>query len=93
MFSKRLYGKSRFDLVQQKKWDALQPWTEKVDRLFNRDVATGFMDSAEDRMVGVATGFLTMSLRSRGPYTSATEQDLRQLRTWMQANTPEFLEL
>lgn len=86
-----------FDLVLQKKWDELQPWTDLVERLFNEGLAPfvgkGFLDTAADRLMGVATGFLTMSVRSRGPYTSATGEDVRQLRAWMEANTPELLEL
>jgi dihydrodipicolinate synthase/N-acetylneuraminate lyase len=86
-----------FDLLRQKKWDELQPWTDKVDRLIKEGLATftenGFTDTAYDHLMGVVTGFLSMSLRSRGPYISATEQDVRQLRTWMKANIPEFLEL
>ena len=66
-----------FDLVLQKKWDELQPCTDLVDRLFNEGLAPfvekGFTDTADDRLMGVATGFLTMSVRSRGPYTSATD--------------------
>ena len=86
-----------FELVQQKKWDELQPWTDKVDRLFNEGLAPfeekAFTDTAHDHLMGVTSGFLSMSVRSRGPYTSATEEDVDQLRAWMKANTPELLEL
>jgi dihydrodipicolinate synthase/N-acetylneuraminate lyase len=86
-----------FDLLQQKKWDQLQPWSDKIDRLIKEGLspftANGYTDTAYDHLMGVATGFLTMSLRSRGPYISATEQDVRQLRTWLKANFPEFLEI
>jgi len=86
-----------FDLVLQKNWDELQPWTDMVVRLINEGLAPfgekGFTDTADDRLMGVATGFLTMSVRSRGPYTSATDEDVRQLRAWMEANTPELLKL
>jgi dihydrodipicolinate synthase/N-acetylneuraminate lyase len=86
-----------FELVKQKKWDELQPWTDAVDRLINEGltpfVDKGFTDTADDRLMGVTTGFLTMSVRSRGPYTSATDDDVQQLRAWMQANTPQLLEL
>ena len=53
----------------------------------------GFTDSADDHLQGLATGFLSMNPRSRGTYLSATEADVRQLREWMAANIPEFLEL
>lgn len=86
-----------FELVQQKKWDELQPWTDMAERLITEGLAPfvekGFTDTAFDHLMGVATGFLTMSVRSRGPYTSASDQDVRQLRAWMEAHTPEFLKL
>ena len=86
-----------FDLVLRKEWDELQPWAALVGRLVNEGLAPfrgkGFTDTAYDRLMGAATGFLTMSVRSRGPYTSATDEDVRQLRAWMEANTPELLEL
>jgi len=86
-----------FELLSLKEWDELKPWADLVGRLITDGlapfVAKGFTDTATDRLMGVATGFLTMSVRSRGPYTSATDEDVAQLRTWMAANTPELLEL
>jgi dihydrodipicolinate synthase/N-acetylneuraminate lyase len=86
-----------FGLVLNKQWEALQPWTDRVERLLSEGLAPfeekGFTDTAYDRLLGVTTGFLGMDVRSRGPYTSATQEDVQTLRTWMQANTPELLEL
>ena len=86
-----------FDLLVQKRWAELQTWTDLVDRLIREGLAPfvekGFTDSADDRLMGVATGFLSMRIGSRGPYTSATDEDVRQLREWMKVNTPELLEL
>jgi len=86
-----------FELVQQKKWNELQPWTDMVDLLIHQGLAPfvekGFTDTAFDHMMGAVAGFLTMSVRSRAPYTSATDEDVRQLRSWMQANTPKLLNL
>ncbi len=53
----------------------------------------GFTDTAFDRMGGVASGFLKTSLRSRGPYPAATEEDVAVLRRWYQENLPEMLDL
>ncbi len=86
-----------FHLVTQKKWDELAPWSSMLDRLINEGLAPftakGYTDTAYDRLMGVATGFLSMSIRSRGPYTSANEDDVRQLRAWMEAHTPELMDL
>jgi dihydrodipicolinate synthase/N-acetylneuraminate lyase len=86
-----------FKLLQQKKWNELQPWTDMVSHLTTNGLAPfvekGYTDTAFDHLMGVATGFLTMDVRSRGPYTSATDEDVRQLRVWMKINTPELLNL
>ena len=86
-----------FELVRSKEWERLQPWTDSINRLFKEGLAPfdekGFTDTASDRLMGVASGFLTMNVRSRGPYTSATDADVHQLRAWMEKNTPELLEL
>ena len=86
-----------FELLQREKWDELQRWSDLVGRLFNEGLAPfaekGFTDTADDHVTGVVAGFLKMSVRSRGPYTSASDKDVGQLRAWMQANTPELLEL
>jgi len=86
-----------FELLQRKKWDELQVWTDMVRELISKGLAPftkkGFTDTAYDHLMGVVSGFLAMNVRSRGPYTSATDEDVEQLRTWMGANTPELLEL
>lgn len=84
-------------LLRQKKWSELQPWTDLVNQLVNKGLEPfrekGFTDTAFDHMMGVVTGFLTMNVRSRGTYTSATDEDVRQLHEWMKVNTPKLLDL
>ena len=86
-----------FDLLQQQSWEELKPWTEMLGRLNEEGLKPftekGYADSAYDHLQGLATGFLSMNPRSRGTYLSATHADVRQLRAWMAANIPEFLEL
>ncbi len=53
----------------------------------------GFTDTAYDRLMGRATGFLKTSLRSRGPYPSCTEEDVAAARAWLAAHWPEMLDL
>lgn len=86
-----------FDLLTQQRWDELQPLTDLVHCLFSEGLkpfaARGFTDSGFDHLMGVASGFLKMNVRTRGTYPGATEADVIALRTWMQAHTPELLEL
>ena len=86
-----------FELVQQQQWEQLKPWTDMLGRLTEEGLKPftekGFADTAYDHMQGLATGFLSMNPRSRGTYLSATDADVQQLRAWMAANIPEFLEL
>jgi len=86
-------------------WQALdnRDWTEmekfqlQIKPLFEFLAAEfspqGFTDTAFDRMGGVASGFLQTSLRSRGPYPSATSDDVETLRRWYKSHFPEMLEL
>lgn len=86
-----------FDLLRRQKWVELKPWTDMMDRLVREGLKPftekGYTDTAYDRLMGVTSGFLTMSARSRGPYLSVTNQDVHELRVWMEANTPELLKL
>lgn len=86
-----------FDLLKQQKWEELQPWTDRVRRFTLEGLAPltakGFQDSAYDHVLGLVAGFLKMHPRSRGPYLSAIDEDVVQLREWLRANLPEFLEL
>ena len=53
----------------------------------------GFTDTAYARMGARATGFLQTSLHSRGPYRSATEEDVALFRQWCGKGYPELLDL
>ncbi|MCP4642968.1 MAG: dihydrodipicolinate synthase family protein [bacterium] len=84
-------------LVQGGQWDALreaaQPLGELHGFLMSHCAPKGFTDTAYDHMGAVATGFLPMAVRSRGPYRSATDVDVAEFRAWCAENYPEFLEL
>jgi 4-hydroxy-tetrahydrodipicolinate synthase len=86
-----------FDLLRKKDWDRLKPWTDRVKKFTSEGLCPftekGFQDSAYDHMLGLVAGFLAMSPRSRPPYTSATPDDIQQLRSWLDINLPEFLQL
>ena len=86
-----------FDLLKQKKWNELKVWTDLLS-FYNKEglkpfEEKGFLDSAYDHLQGLVAGFLTGSPLSRGPYISATEDDVKALREWMEKNTPELLQL
>ena len=84
-----------FDLLSKKQWNELQPLTDQVTRLIEEGLkpfaARGFTDTAFDRLMGKTSGFLTMNVRSRGTYTSPTDEDVYSLQKWVQENTPELL--
>ena len=84
-----------FDLLRRKQWEELQPLTDQVALLINEGLkpfaAKGFTDTGFDRLMGKASKFLTMNIRSRGTYASATDEDVFELQKWMQNNTPELL--
>ena len=84
-------------LLDAQRWgdleEALRPVIALHEFLGTHFGAKGFTDTAYDHMCGVATGFLPMSIRSRGPYRSATEEDVREFRAWCEENFPQMLEV
>jgi len=84
-----------FELLEQKKWDELQPWTNQIRKLFIEGLAPyfakGLNDASVVRLMGIASGFLGMEIHSRQPYTSASMEDAVELRAWMEQHTPELL--
>lgn len=86
-----------FDLVFEKNWEALKPWTDKYNRIIFEGLKPSFdagcVDSAIDRMLGLSAGFLKTGLRCRGPYPSCTQKHLTDFRNWLKTNCPEFLQL
>ena len=78
-------------------WDALQTAAPTLTALSEFLAANfgvrGFTDTAYDRMGGRASGFLTMSLRNRAPYVSASREDVERLRRWYEGNYPDMLRL
>ncbi|MEO2048274.1 MAG: dihydrodipicolinate synthase family protein [Pirellulales bacterium] len=86
-----------WDAVERENWQSVQKWNEKIAPLFDflhqEFGAKGFTDSAFDRLGGVAGGFLKTSLRSRGPYPCAAEEDVETLRRWYEDNFAEMLQL
>ena len=84
-------------LLEQKQWNELarqmQPFKALHQFLFEEFAPKGFTDTAYDRLVGLATGFLQTSLRNRPPYPSATPDDVDVLREWCRDQFPELLRL
>ena len=84
-----------FDLLAKKKWDELQPLTDQVALLIKEGLKPfakrGFTDTGFDRLMGKASGFLSMNVHSRGTYLSPTSKDVNSLYKWMNENTPELL--
>ena len=85
-----------FRLLEDKNWDELDKWCavlQKHSTGLGPFSAKGYEDAAYDHLQGTVAGFLKMHPRSRGPYTSCTDDDVVQLRSWMEKNVPELLEL
>lgn len=83
--------------VERSNWPRVREVADRLDLLFQfldeHFEPKGFTDTAYDRLGGRAAGFLKTSLRSRGPYPSATTQDLETLRAYYRKHLPEMLEL
>ena len=82
--------------VEDRDWNSVNETHNRVQPLFDFLLhqfggRRGFTDTAFDRLGAVACGFLTTSLRSRGPYPSVNPDDVGRLQTWCHANFPELL--
>lgn len=81
--------------VTQQDWDNVDTTCTKLGRMFeflgesfgNR----GLTDTGFDRLGATACGFLKCGLRSRGPYPSATEDNIEILQNWYREHFPEML--
>ncbi|MCM8759560.1 MAG: dihydrodipicolinate synthase family protein [Candidatus Omnitrophica bacterium] len=84
-------------LLFERKWDELGTWCSKIRAIIFEGLMPfakkGCEDSAIDRLLGRAAGFLKTSLRCRSPYPFCTEKDLETFRRWLEKNFPEFLNL
>jgi len=83
--------------VENQDWSELAKWEHRLGELHEflhaRFGSNGFTDTAYDRLGGIASGFLKTSLHNRGPYISATDEDVEALREWYREHFPQMLEL
>jgi len=80
--------------VEARNWDEAKRRCAVLHAVFSQlgvfFAGRGFTDSAYDRLGGALTGFLKGGLRCRGPYPSATPDDVAKLRAWCEQNHPEL---
>lgn len=81
--------------VEQQDWEGASPICRKFASLFQFLGKTfgprGITDSAFDRLGTTAGRFLHCGLRCRGPYPSATEDDVETLRNWYRDHFPQMI--
>ena len=82
--------------VEVKDWEKVDETCEKIGKFFDyldANLPPTYIDTNFDRIGGVASGFLKMSLHSRGPYPVAGQPDVDILRRYYAEHFPEMLEL
>ncbi len=86
---------SLWQQIVQKDWVSADTTCLQIDRLLDflgkAFGPKGLTDTATDRLGGTAGEFLKCGLRGRGPYPSATSEDVQTLRQWYRENFPEML--
>jgi 4-hydroxy-tetrahydrodipicolinate synthase len=101
VYSSLIYACPKYMLRYYRLCEEESPAAEEIAARLKQFVAEyvrprierGLYDTALDRLFATATGFLTGSLLfSRGPYDSATPQDVEECREWCTRNLPEFIE-
>lgn len=82
--------------LQSKNWPALKESCRKLravlDFYSEAFAGRGFLDSAADRLGAATNSVLKVPLRCRGPYSSATAEDVETLRRGYDEYFPEMLE-
>lgn len=81
--------------VREANWPVVSRRCEKMKAVFKSLFAAfgkrGFTDTAYDRLVARATGFLKTSLVNRGPYASPVESDIGTVQQILRQCYPELL--
>jgi len=81
--------------VEAQNWEAVDAGCATLEKLFafifRQWGPRSFTDTGFDRLGGAASGFLDVSLRSRGPYPSAKYGDVEIWQNWVRENLPEIL--
>lgn len=81
--------------VNNKDTTSIETWSNKINALFQflhaEFGSRCLTDTAYDRLVGIATGFLQTNLAGRKPYPSATADDVATVHQWLANNFPEML--
>ena len=88
---------SLWEQVKQQDWANADATCQQITKLFaflgEAFGPKGLVDSAMDRLGGTTGGFLQCGLRCRGPYPSATPDDIETLCRWYREHFPEMLVL
>ncbi len=81
--------------VQKRDFEKANKVVDKIESLLvflrTQYAGRGFTDTAFDRLGGIAGGFLKTSSRSRAPYPSITDVDIKAFQNWCQESFPEML--
>lgn len=82
--------------LQAKNWPAVEKTCRKLKAVLGfygeAFAGKGFLDSAGDRLGAATNGVLKAPLRCRGPYPSATDEDVETLCRGYREHFPEMLE-
>jgi dihydrodipicolinate synthase/N-acetylneuraminate lyase len=83
--------------VEQRDWASADATCEKLNQMLaflgEKFGPRGLTDTALDRLGGTTGGFLKCGLRSRGPYPSATPDDVAAMREWYRKHFPDMLKM
>lgn len=82
--------------VEAKNWEQVEAECARIQKFFDyigeQFGSRGFSDTGIDRLGGNASGFLPVSLRSRGPYPSPNSADRELWQHWCRAHFPEMID-
>lgn len=86
-----------YRLCEEKKWEEAVLIQKKIYRIVHEGlgplIGKGYQDSALDRVLGKAAGFLKCGLMTQLPYRAVKEEEFLVFKNWVEKNEPEFLVL
>ena len=92
-----LFMQRMFDLAEARQWDAAMEMQSRLVSFFSEledlagELGMGDIDPVADKGLGVASGFVAGHSRTRPPYIGWNNDQVQQVRLWLQRHYPELL--
>jgi dihydrodipicolinate synthase/N-acetylneuraminate lyase len=86
-----------YEHIKKRRWEQAIAMQKTANNFYNdcgayiEGLGEGTIDPVFDKGLGVASGCLKGSQRTRPPYIGWSDETIRKLRAWLKSNYPQFL--